>query len=142
MPTPADGYAGDVTPVEAWEMMRAGARLVDVRTQAEWGFVGIPDLRDLQQQLVLVEWLSYPSGQLNPGFVDELKAGLGDVETGTPVLFLCRSGVRSVSAARTATRAGFAQSFNVLDGFEGGLDASGHRGSTGWRAEGLPWRQQ
>ncbi len=142
MPTPADGYAGDVTPAEAWEMLRAGARLVDVRTQAEWGFVGIPDLRELQQQLVQVEWLSYPSGQLNPGFVDELKASLGPDEPDTPVLFLCRSGVRSVSAARTATQAGFARSFNVLDGFEGGLDPAGHRGGTGWRAEGLPWRQQ
>ncbi len=142
MPTPADGYAGDVTPTEAWEMLAQGARLVDVRTRAEWGFVGIPDLHELQQQLVQIEWLSYPSGQLNPGFVQDLQASLGESDPEAPVLFLCRSGVRSVGAAKAATQAGFSRSYNILDGFEGGVDEAGHRGGAGWRAEGLPWRQQ
>lgn len=141
MPTPADGYAGDVTPTEAWEMVRAGARLVNVRTAAEWGYVGVPDLSDLAQQVLTIEWVSFPGGVANPDFIAQLQDGLAGTDPATPVVFLCRSGVRSVGAAKAATAAGFAHSYNILDGFEGGLDEAGHRGATGWRAEGLPWRQ-
>ena len=81
----------------------------------------------------------FPDGGLNDGFVAELRSH--DVPEDAPVVFLCRSGARSVGAARAATAAGFARSFNVLEGFEGGLDERGHRGGTGWRARGLPWRQ-
>lgn len=142
MPTPADGYAGDVTPMEAWDMLKSGgARLVDVRTRAEWGFVGVPDLSELAQQPVMVEWVGYPDGQLNPAFAAQLQEGLGQHPKDAPVVFLCRSGVRSIGAAKAATDIGYADSYNVLFGFEGPVDIAGHRGGAGWRADGLPWRQ-
>lgn len=136
------GYEGDLTPGEAWRLLQEepDAVLVDCRTRAEWAYVGVPDPRGLGRPLVTVEWQSFPSGQVNDRFVDELRDALGD-KTGAPMVFLCRSGVRSIAAARAATAAGLGRSYNVLDGFEGGLDAEGHRGRTGWRAEGLPWRQ-
>lgn len=135
------GYAGDLDPTRAWELLRddPAACLVDVRTQPEWGYVGVPDLAELGKRTVLVEWQRFPDGGLNDGFVAELRSH--DVPEDAPVVFLCRSGARSVGAARAATAAGFARSFNVLEGFEGGLDERGHRGGTGWRARGLPWRQ-
>lgn len=134
-------YAGDITPRQAWQLLvdDPNTVLVDCRTQAEWNYVGIPDLTELRRTVVLVEWQTYPDGALNPAFVDELRRkGVSD---DAPVVFLCRSGHRSIGAAEAATADGVRQAFNVLDGFEGGLDASGHRGSTGWRADGLPWRQ-
>lgn len=141
MTTAADGYAGDVTPREAWRMLtEQSARLVDVRTRAEWTYVGVPDLSDAGQHLLTIEWVGFPDGQLNPGFLSELHDGLGDAPD-RPVVFLCRSGVRSIGAAKAATGAGFSRAYNILDGFEGGLDEAGHRGVTGWRADGLPWRQ-
>jgi rhodanese-related sulfurtransferase len=134
-------YAGDLTPTEAWELLRADpdAVLVDVRTRAEWSWVGVPDLTALGKRVVTVEWSRWPDGVQNPDFLDELKAA--GVREGAPVAFLCRSGQRSAGAARAATEAGIGPSYNVLDGFEGHLDPDGHRGSTGWRADGLPWRQ-
>lgn len=134
-------YAGDITPRDAWQLLLDDPRavLVDCRTEAEWNYVGIPDLTQLRRTVVLVEWQTYPDGALNPGFVAELRRkGIAD---DAPVAFLCRSGHRSIGAAEAATAAGVQQAFNVLDGFEGPLDAYGHRGVAGWRAEGLPWRQ-
>jgi ribonuclease HI/rhodanese-related sulfurtransferase len=144
-PTPAPGgamsYAGDLTPRQAWDLLRSDpdAVLVDVRTRAEWAFVGVPDLTDVGKQPVTVEWTRWPGGDANPAFLDEVR-GAG-VRPGTPVLFLCRSGQRSAAAATVATEAGLGPAYNVADGFEGHTDAEGHRGSVGWRAEGLPWRQ-
>src|SRR6476620_2928246 len=112
-------YAGDVTPEQAWAALRdePAAVLVDVRTRAEWSYVGLPDLAPIGKEVVLVEWQSYPDGRVNEGFVDELAAaGVGKEQS---VYFLCRSGVRSVSAAKAATAAGWAESRNVLEGFEG-----------------------
>jgi rhodanese-related sulfurtransferase len=115
--------------------------LVDVRTDAEWKYVGVPDTTPLGRKTVLIEWVSYPTGTRNDNFVDQLKeAGIAGGEN-APVIFLCRSGQRSIGAAEAATAAGIGPSYNVLDGFEGGLDAEGHRGAVGWRALGLPWRQ-
>lgn len=138
----ADGYEGDLTPRQAWELLEGDpdAVLVDCRTRAEWAYVGSPDTTALGRPHLSLEWQQHPAGQVNPRFVDELREALGD-KVDAPLVFLCRSGVRSVAAARAATAAGLGSSFNVLDGFEGGIDADGHRGSTGWRAEGLPWRQ-
>lgn len=135
-------YAGDVTPAQAWAALQENpdAVLVDCRTQAEWAFVGVPDVSGLGKKAVLIEWITFPGGEQNPAFVDQLRqAGIGD---DAQVLFLCRSGARSISAAEAATAAGIAEAYNILDGFEGALDVQGHRGSVGWRAEGLPWRQQ
>ncbi|MDI9951530.1 rhodanese-like domain-containing protein [Rhodococcus sp. NM-2] len=136
-------YAGDITPEHAWELLRENpdAVLVDVRTDAEWKYVGVPDTTPLGRKTVLIEWVSYPTGTRNDNFVDQLKeAGIAGGEN-APVIFLCRSGQRSIGAAEAATAAGIGPSYNVLDGFEGGLDAEGHRGAVGWRALGLPWRQ-
>lgn len=133
-------YAGDITPEEAWKLLsdNPDAVLVDCRTEAEWRFVGVPDLSSLQREVVFVEWSS-SDGRPNDSFVEQLKAA--GVTSDRPVAFLCRSGNRSIPAAQTATDAGLAPSYNVLDGFEGQLDEHGHRGGTGWKAVGLPWKQ-
>jgi rhodanese-related sulfurtransferase len=129
-------YFGAVTPAEASALLKAdpAARLIDVRTHAEWDYVGrVPGS-------VLIEWNTYPDGTRNPAFLDELRRT--GVATDAPVLFLCRSGHRSDSAARAATVAGYTLAFNVLEGFEGDKDAAGHRGNLGgWRKAGLPWVQ-
>jgi ribonuclease HI/rhodanese-related sulfurtransferase len=131
--------SGDLTPQEAWEVLREDedAVLVDVRTQPEWALVGVPDLSALGRRVATLEWNRWPSGR-NPAFLDQL-AAVAPQEA--PVLFLCRSGVRSAAAADAARAAGWERAHNVLEGFEGDLDADGHRGATGWRARGLPWRQ-
>ncbi|HTE96197.1 MAG TPA: rhodanese-like domain-containing protein [Bradyrhizobium sp.] len=129
-------YAGALLPAEARALMQQvpGAKLIDVRTQAEWEYVGrVPDS-------VLIEWNSYPSGQRNPQFLEELQAKVAKTEA--PVMFLCRSGARSHHAAMAATLAGYPNSYNILEGFEGDKDAQGHRNSVGgWRVAGLPWVQ-
>ncbi|ATQ28986.1 sulfurtransferase [Rhodococcus ruber Chol-4] len=133
-------YAGDMTPQQAWELLRENpdAVLVDVRTDAEWKYVGVPETSSIGRRALFVEWVRYPNGARNEHFVDQLKdAGV----TGGPIVFLCRSGQRSIAAAEAATAAGLAPSYNILEGFEGGLDAERHRGAEGWRAAGLPWRQ-
>jgi rhodanese-related sulfurtransferase len=134
-------YAGDVTPVDAYAALQAdeGAVLVDVRTRAEWNYVGIPDVSGLGKQPVLVEWVSFPGGLPNARFLDELRSA--GVAEGRPVYFICRSGVRSRHAAEAATAAGLGPAYNVLDGFEGQLDRERHRGIGGWKADGLPWVQ-
>jgi rhodanese-related sulfurtransferase len=134
-------YAGDITPEEAWKLLsdNPDAVLVDCRSEAEWRFVGVADISDLGRDVVYVEWAS-SNGQRNERFVQDLiDAGVSPGER--PVVFLCRSGNRSIGAAEAATAAGIAPSYNVLDGFEGHLDSEGHRGGVGWRAVGLPWRQ-
>lgn len=135
-------YAGDVTPQEAWERLQNNPKavLVDCRTEAEWSFVGVPDLSGIGKQAVLIEWIGFPGGTPNTRFVEQLRAA--GVADDAELLLLCRSGARSISAAEAATADGIAGAYNILDGFEGALDDVGHRGSTGWRAVGLPWRQQ
>jgi rhodanese-related sulfurtransferase len=136
-------YAGDITPQEAWGMLKDNehAILVDVRTEAEWRFVGVPDTHELGREALFIEWVSYPDGERNHQFAAQLKEHGLEPGADTPIIFLCRSGQRSIGAAVAATDAGLAPSFNVLDGFEGATDDAGHRGSAGWRAAGLPWRQ-
>lgn len=140
MPSNAD-YAGDVTPQEAYEALRddPSAVLVDVRTNAEWSYVGLPDLTGLGKQVVCIEWQTFPDGQVNPGFTEEL-GGTG-VAADAPIYFLCRSGVRSKAAAAAATRLGLGPAYNILEGFEGPPDDAGHRTVSGWKRAGLPWRQ-
>ncbi|MFC7488225.1 rhodanese-like domain-containing protein [Knoellia sp. CPCC 206453] len=133
-------YAGDVTPSEAFAAVTQGedAVLVDVRTRAEWSYVGVPQV-DSSHEAVLVEWQRYPDGSINDSFVDELRAaGVGD---GNAIYFLCRSGVRSIAAAEAATAAGLGPAYNVLEGFEGPHDSEGHRTVAGWKVAGLPWKQ-
>jgi rhodanese-related sulfurtransferase len=126
-------YAGALLPTEAHELMQAGAKLVDVRTKPELLYVGkIPGS-------VAVEWQTYPGNRENPEFIAELAAA---VPKDQPVMFLCRSGARSHAAAEAATRAGWREAYNVLEGFEGDKDAHQHRSTVGgWRKAGLPWVQ-
>jgi rhodanese-related sulfurtransferase len=134
-------YAGDITPAEAWKLLNddPDAVLVDCRSDAEWRFVGVADLSSLERDVVYVEW-NRTDGKHNENFVDDLVAA-GVRPGDSPVVFICRSGNRSIGAAEAATDAGIAPSYNVLDGFEGGLDDQKHRGGTGWKAVGLPWKQ-
>lgn len=129
-------YAGALTPIEAAALIQAhpGSSLVDVRTRAEWEWVGrIPGT-------VLIEWNNWPGGGRNGEFERELLARVP--EKAHPVLFLCRSGGRSHHAAATAAKLGYPLAFNVLEGFEGDKDADGHRGRlNGWKVAGLPWAQ-
>jgi rhodanese-related sulfurtransferase len=133
----------NVDPRQTWEALRDDpqAQLVDVRTQAEWAYVGVPDLSDLGKQLVTLEWQVFPAMEVNQHFIDDLRAA--GLTAGHRLYFLCRSGVRSLHAARAAIAAGLPHAFNVADGFEGPHDADGHRGTVaGWKADGLPWRQR
>jgi len=135
-------YAGDISATETWNRLTAdpNAQLVDVRTLAEWNFVGLPDLSSLGRQVHCIEWQGFPTGDRNPAFVTEAGEALKDKDA--PVFLLCRSGARSRAAAIALTQAGFRQAFNVAGGFEGDHDQDGHRGSrNGWKAENLPWRQ-
>jgi rhodanese-related sulfurtransferase len=134
-------YAGNVEPLEAYAALQADtdAVLVDVRTSAEWSYVGLPDLSPIGKRVIPLEWQRFPDGALNTGFVEQLReAGIAE---GAPIYFLCRSGVRSAAAAGVATAAGLGPAYNVSDGFEGPLDHDGHRTVAGWKIAGLPWRQ-
>ena len=133
----------NVPPTQVWKALKedAQAQLVDVRTDAEWVYVGMPDLSEAGKQPVPIPWQLFPTMQPNAGFIEQMRqAGL---EPSHKIYFLCRSGVRSLAAARAAVGAGFPHAFNIADGFEGPPDQEGHRGGvSGWKAEGLPWRQR
>jgi len=135
-------YAGDLKPIDAWQLLKVEptAQLVDVRTQSEWTFVGIPDLEVIGKKAAFVPWQLYPNMQANPAFADELRH-LAPA-TDAALLFLCRSGARSRAAAEAMTALGYRRCYNVADGFEGPVDDHGHRGHlAGWKASGLPWTQ-
>ena len=140
------GYQADVTPEEAWGALKSepGATLVDVRTAAEWNYVGLPDLAQIGKTLLRVEWQSFPSGEVNPSFAETMDAALkkAGASPDASVFFICRSGARSASAAAAMTAVGYQHCFNVAGGFEGARDADGHRGTVeGWKAAKLPWVQ-
>ena len=140
--SPAAGYAGNVSPQTAWKILneQKNAILIDVRTRAEWNYVGLPELAPIGKKPALLEWQVFPGMQQNPEFMSALGNAVANKDT--PLLFLCRSGARSAAAAKAMTAAGYSTCFNVADGFEGPLDAQGKRGSAaGWKAAGLPWRQ-
>jgi rhodanese-related sulfurtransferase len=143
---PRPDYAGDVECGDAWEMLKAepGAQLIDVRTKAEWTYVGVPELGALDRAVLCLEWQRYPEMAIDADFV--AKAGSHLARTGanksTALFFICRSGARSAAAAKAMTAAGFTRTYNVAGGFEGDMDEQRHRGSrNGWKASGLPWRQ-
>lgn len=133
-------YAGDLTPQQAWDLLRDNpdAVIVDVRTEGEWRQVGVPDVSELDgRDVAFVEWTT-PLGP-NESFVAELAEKTGvQPDDGRPIVFLCRSGNRSIGAAIDATAAGFGPSYNILEGFEGDTDARGQRTVNGWRLRGLP----
>ena len=133
----------NISPQQTWAALQAEprARLVDVRTDAEWAYVGLPDLAPAGKQPVLIPWQLFPAMQVNADFVEQLRTS--GITPEDHVFFICRSGVRSLAAARAAAADGFAHVYNIADGFEGPLDGERHRGvAAGWKADGLPWRQR
>jgi rhodanese-related sulfurtransferase len=134
-------FVGNVSPEQAWQALALNPRavLVDVRTMAEWAYVGGPDLTALQRSVVRIEWQHFPTGERNPDFADEVRAR--GIEPESPVYLICRSGVRSRAAAELLAELGYT-THNVADGFEGQIDDQRHRGrSGGWKVVGLPWTQ-
>ena len=133
----------DVAPQQTWQALadNPDARLVDVRTDAEWTYVGLPELASLRKQVLLIAWQAFPSGAPNAQFLQQL--GESGLTAAHDIYFICRSGARSLAAAEAARASGYARVYNVADGFEGPPDAHGHRGAVaGWKASGLPWRQR
>jgi rhodanese-related sulfurtransferase len=126
----------NLTPQKAWELLQqnASAVLVDVRTQMEHAYVGHPI------GAVHIPWKEAPSWTINPSFVGDVNKGIPNFDA--PILLLCRSGQRSLSAAKALEDAGYKRLINIIDGFEGPLDSQNHRGNLGgWRHCGLPWQQ-
>jgi rhodanese-related sulfurtransferase len=136
----------DVDVETAWQALRSRAetQLIDVRTRAEWTYVGIPDLRSLGKRAVLIEWQTPPDRTVNPRFVERLAVELKALGTkpDDDLFFICRSGGRSLAAAKAIAATGYRACHNVAGGFEGPLDEERHRGTVaGWKAAGLPWLQ-
>ena len=132
--------------LEAYQRLSADARaqLIDVRTDAEWRYVGAPDLAALEKSVIFLPWQVYPLMNVSPHFVEALGSELRarGARPSDPLLFICRSGIRSRHAASAMTAAGWTSCFNVAEGFEGPLDSRRHRGvAGGWKAQGLPWAQ-
>ncbi|MDP4797198.1 MAG: rhodanese-like domain-containing protein [Rhodospirillales bacterium] len=136
------GYAGDLSPIESFDLLKRNqaAVLIDVRTDAEFAYVGAPDCSTLKNAMHKISWVLFPAMTRNPHFEDAVREAVPDKET--PILFLCRSGVRSVAAAKALTALGYNNCFNVAEGFEGDKNADNHRGTVnGWKVRGLPWVQ-
>lgn len=135
-------YAGDVSAREAWDALTANpaAVLIDVRTQPEWVFSGLPNLSALGKKTLPVSWKIYPTMEVNAAFVEQVKASVPNADTA--IYFLCKTGGRSTDAAIAMTAAGYTQCYNISAGFEGDRDEHGHRGTiNGWKATSLPWEQ-
>ncbi len=131
-----------ITPTQAWHLLQkhTDAQLIDVRTEPEWAFVGLPDLTMVSRKPILLPWRLYPGMDLNPSFVELLEQKVPNRQT--HLMFLCRTGGRSAEAAATMLQYGYMYCYNVVGGFEGDCDKAGHRGTvTGWKTENLPWRQ-
>ncbi len=143
LPRAEDGsYAGDITPHETWKILETdiNALLIDVRTDAEFTYVGTPSIENLGKKTIFIPWLLFPGNNTNPNFILQLTTSVPNRYV--PLLFICRSGIRSRFAAATATSVGFNPCYNVLEGFEGDRDSFGHRGTIGgWKVAGLPWNQ-
>lgn len=126
----------NLTPQQAWDLLQQNVStvLVDVRSQMEYAYVGHP------VGAVHIPWKEAPAWELNPNFVADVKKLVPNNDA--PILLLCRSGQRSLSAAKALEDAGYQRLINIIDGFEGPLDANKHRNNLGgWRFCGLPWEQ-
>jgi rhodanese-related sulfurtransferase len=137
-----ESYAGDVSPADAWNALsqKEAAQLVDVRTQAEWAFSGVPSLDTINKTVKTISWKFYPQFLVNPDFIAQLEAAITDKST--PLYFLCKTGGRSADAAIAATQAGFTHCYNIEGGFEGDINSNHQRGQiNGWKATRLPWQQ-
>ncbi len=137
-----EGYAGDLNPEETWKILKneQSAMLIDVRTAAEWNYVGVADLSNIGKEQLTISWVTFPGNQKNENFIAEVEAACPDKDA--KVISICRSGVRSKAAAIAMTALGFAKCYNVSHGFEGDPDTSKHRSMiNGWKTDGLPWVQ-
>ena len=139
-------HVEEIAVDEAWRRLSqaSDAVLIDVRTKSEWAFVGIADLSSIGKKPLLVEWQEFPSNRVDPDFVAKLKGALvaAGADADSQLLFICRSGGRSLMAARAMMATGYAKCANLTEGFEGPLDPQRHRGvAAGWKARGLPWTQ-
>lgn len=135
-------YAGDLPSPDAWARLceNPDTVILDVRTQAEWNWVGIPDLSSLNKNLHCVEWVKFPGGIQNTEFLQHVTQILPDKNQ--EILILCRSGVRSKHAAIALSAVGYTKAYNISDGFEGDIDEQGHRSQkNGWKYHQLPWKQ-
>lgn len=131
----------EITPSQAWEVLSetTAAKLIDVRTEPEWTYVGVPALDAIGKSIIRNAWQLFPEMNVNSDFANALRA---TVRNDDVLIFICRSGGRSLLAANSARAEGFHASYSVAGGFEGPADADGHRGTVaGWKHEGLPWRQ-
>ncbi len=136
----------DISVLETWKRLERDPKavLVDVRTRAEWAFVGVPDLSKINREVILIEWQTFPDNRTASDFTERLGKALAAkrVEKTDEVFFICRSGGRSRMAAEAMTEAGYAHCRNVMEGFEGPLDAGHHRSQiAGWKFAGLDWVQ-
>jgi rhodanese-related sulfurtransferase len=132
----------ELPPRAAWSLLERDpeAVLVDVRTDAEWSYVGLPDLSGLGKQPIRLSWQLFPTMEVDAAFADRLAAS--GITPEHHVVFLCRSGVRSLAAARLMAERGYPRCYNVTHGFEGPPDGAHHRGGVaGWKHDGLPWVQ-
>jgi rhodanese-related sulfurtransferase len=135
-------YAGDVNSSEAWNALsqNATAQLIDVRTQAEWSFAGVPSVDSLNKTVKTISWKFYPNFDVNARFIEQLETAVTDKSA--PLYFLCKTGGRSLDAAVAATAAGYTQCYNIEGGFEGDINTNHQRGQVnGWKASRLPWQQ-
>jgi rhodanese-related sulfurtransferase len=144
--TQAGAYAGDIDVKAAWGDLAnsASAVLVDVRTRAEWAYVGVPVLDSIGKAAIFVEWDDFATGAVVPDFTGRLKLALDQrgIAADAPIYFICRSGNRSRQAAIVATAVGYSHAYNISLGFEGRLDAERHRATPGsWKGDGYPWVQ-
>jgi rhodanese-related sulfurtransferase len=140
--TPSPLYAGDVSPLDAWNALTQNqtAQLIDVRTQAEWAFAGIPSVDSIGKTVKTISWKFYPNFDVNPRFVEQLEAAVSDKSA--PLYFLCKTGGRSADAAIAASAAGYLYCYNIEGGFEGDINTNHQRGQVnGWKASRLPWQQ-
>ena len=135
-------YAGDVTPMDAWSALqqKEHAQLIDVRTQAEWAFAGVPSLDTLSKTVKTISWKFYPQFSVNADFISQLEAAVPDKSA--PLYFLCKTGGRSTDAAIAASASGYSHCYNIEGGFEGDINTNHQRGQVnGWKASRLPWQQ-
>ncbi len=136
------GYL-NISSVDSWNILREvdGAQLVDVRTQPEWKFVGVPDLTSINKQVKKISIFEYPDMEINNNFLADLDEA--ELKRDAKLIFICRSGGRSAIAAELAVTNGFSDCYNVMDGFEGYINPeSNHRNETsGWKYNQLPWEQ-
>ncbi len=139
-------YAGDVTVEECWSGLQndSDSFIIDVRTRAEWAYVGMPDLSPGMHPIIAMEWQQFPHMNVDGDFARNLTEQLSQrgATANSKLYFLCRSGVRSLAAANAMASQGFTACYNIAGGFEGDADTQGHRGNiNGWKAAGLSWRQ-